>query len=58
MASAGGMRLVTLVRTMNAGPNRKYFPKGITRYNFLSDQFSGLNGIVVPGTLKDSIFVL
>jgi len=48
------------VRTINAGPNRKYFPsgKGITWYNFLSDQFSGFHGIVVPGTLRDSIFVL
>jgi Tn3 transposase DDE domain len=44
VASADGMRLVTPVRTINAGPNRKYFPscKGITWYNFLSDQFSGL----------------
>ena len=25
---------------------------------FLSDQFSGFHGIVVPGTLRDSIFVL
>jgi TnpA family transposase len=52
------MRLVTPVRTINGGPNRKYFPKGITWYNFLSDQFSGFHGIVVPGTLRDSIFVL
>jgi TnpA family transposase len=58
VASADGMRLVTPVRTINAGPNRKYFPKGITWYNFLSDQFSGFHGIVVPGTLRDSIFVL
>ncbi len=60
VASADGMRFVTPVRTINAGPNRKYFPasKGITWYNFLSDQFSGFHGIVVPGTLRDSIFVL
>lgn len=60
VASADGMRLVTPIRTINAGPNRKYFPsgKGITWYNFLSDQFSGFHGIVVPGTLRDSIFVL
>lgn len=60
VASADGMRFVTPIRTINAGPNRKYFgsSRGITWYNFLSDQFSGFHGIVVPGTLRDSIFVL
>lgn len=39
---------------------RKYFgaSRGITWYNFISDQFSGFHGIVIPGTLRDSIFVL
>lgn len=32
--------------------------KALHWYNFLSDQFSGFHGIVVPGTLRDSIFVL
>ncbi len=27
-------------------------------YNFVSDQYSGFHGIVIPGTLRDSIFVL
>lgn len=60
VASADGMRFVTPVRTLNAGPNRKYFgsSKGITWYNFISDQYSGFHDIVVPGTLRDSIFVL
>ncbi len=60
VASADGMRFVTAVRTLNSGPNRKYFGsgRGITWYNFLSDQYSGFHGIVVPGTLRDSIFVL
>lgn len=60
VASADGMRFVTPVKTINAGPNRKYFGsnRGITWYNFISDQFSGFHGIVVPGTLRDSIFVL
>jgi TnpA family transposase len=60
VASADGMRFVTPVRTIHAGPNRKYFcsNRGITWYNFLSDQFSGFHGIVIPGTLRDSIFVL
>lgn len=60
VASADGMRFVAPTRTLNAGPNRKYFgsSRGITWYNFVSDQFSGFHGIVVPGTLRDSIFVL
>lgn len=60
VASADGMRFVTPIRTLNAGPNRKYFgsSRGITWYNFISDPFSGFHGIVVPGTLRDSIFVL
>lgn len=54
------MRFVTPVRTINAGPNPKYFKsgRGITWYNFISDQYSGFHGIVIPGTLRDSIFVL
>ncbi len=60
VASADGMRFVTPLRTLNARPNRKYFgaSKGITWYNYISDQFSGFHGIVIPGTLRDSIFVL
>ena len=60
VASADGMRFVAPVRTLNAGPNRKYFGsgRGITWYNFVSDQYSGFHGIVIPGTLRDSMFVL
>jgi len=60
VASADGMRFVTPVQTVNAGPNKKYFGpnRGITWYNFISDQFSGFHGIVIPGTLRDSMFVL
>lgn len=59
-ASAGGMWFVTPIRTINAGPNRKYFGsgRGITWYNFVSDQLSGFHGIVVLGTLRDAIFLL
>jgi TnpA family transposase len=60
VASADGLRFVTPVRTLNAGPNRKYFntDRGITYYNFVSDQYAGFHGIVVPGTLRDSIYIL
>ncbi len=60
VASADGIRFVVPVQTLNAGPNRKYFGsgRGITYYNFTSDQFTGLHGLVVPGTLRDSLVLL
>ena len=33
-------------------------PARITYYNFTSDQFTGFHGIVIPGTLRDSLFIL
>lgn len=60
VASADGLRFVVPVQTVNAGPNSKYFARGrgITYYNFTSDQFTGFHGLVVPGTLRDSLVVL
>ena len=60
VASADGLRFVVPVRTLNAGPNSKYFGagRGVTYYNFTSDQFTGFHGIVVPGTIRDSLFIL
>jgi hypothetical protein len=60
VASADGMRFVVPVRTVHAGSNPKYFGvgRGVTWYNLISDQFSGLNDITVPGTLRDSLILL
>ncbi len=60
VASADGLRFVVPVRTLNAGPNRKYFGqgRGLTLMNYTLDHFFGFNGTVVPGTLRDSLFVL
>lgn len=60
VASADGLRFVVPVRTLNARPNSKYFggERSITYYNFLSDQFSGIYALVVPGTLRDSLYLL
>jgi hypothetical protein len=60
VASADGLRFVVPVRTLNAGLNRKYFngDRGVTYYNFTSDQFTGFHAIVIPGTLRDSMFIL
>lgn len=60
VASADGMRFVVPIRTVYAGPNPKYFGplKGVTWYNLLSNQFTGLNAIPTPGTLRDSLILL
>jgi len=60
VASADGLRFVVPVRTVNARPNPKYFKskRGITWYELTSDQYTGLNGIVIPGTLRDSMYIL
>lgn len=60
VASADGLRFVVPVRTLHAGPNPKYFgiERGVTYYNLVSDQFTGLNAITVPGTLRDSLILL
>ena len=60
VASADGLRFVVPVRTLHAGPNPKYFgyEHGVTYYNLISNQFTGLNAVVVPGTLRDSLFLL
>lgn len=60
VASADGLRFVVPVRTLNAGPNSKYFnaDRGVTYYNFTSNQFTGIHAIVVPGTIRDSLFIL
>jgi TnpA family transposase len=60
VASADGLRFVAPVHTVYAGPNPKYFGagRGVTYYNFTSDQFSGFNALVIPGTVRDSLYLL
>ena len=60
VASADGIRFVAPAGAIHAGPNPKYFGagRGITYYNLVSDQFTGLNAVVVPGTLRDSLLIL
>ena len=56
IASADGLRFVVPIRTVHAGPHPEYFGvgRGVTWYNLMSNQFSGLNAMTVPGTLRDS----
>ena len=60
LASADGLRFRTPTRTVHAGPNPKYFgvERGITWINFTSGYGTGFHGIVVPGTLRDSLYIL
>ncbi len=48
------------MRTILAGPNPKYFgrERGVTYFNVTSDQYTGLNGVAVPGTMRDSLVLL
>ena len=60
VASADGLRFVVPVGSLHAGYNSKYFhmERGVTYYNFVSNQFSGFHGIVIPGTLEESPYLL
>lgn len=59
VASADGMRLAPS-GAIHADPNPKYYgqERGVTWYNMISNQFSGLAGAVIPGTLRDDLVVL
>ncbi|MDS0527825.1 Tn3 family transposase [Clostridium sp. SHJSY1] len=60
VASADGLRFITHDKAVNSGSNPKYLGigRGVTYYNFTSDQFSGFYGIVIPGTIRDSLYLL
>jgi TnpA family transposase len=60
VASADGLRFAVPVHSVHAGLNRRYFGagRGVTYYNFSSDQFTGFHATVIPGTLRDSMFIL
>ena len=54
------MRFVVPIRAVNVGPSVTYFgvERGVTYLNFTSDKFTGFYGMVVPGTLRDSPYIL
>ena len=60
MASADGIRYTIPQRSLYSRSNPKYFGRGrgITFYNFVSDQYIGFHGMVVLGTLRDSLYLL
>ena len=60
VASADGLRFVVAAKSIHTAPNKKYFDsrRGITHYALTSDQYTLLHGVVVTGTLRDSMVIL
>jgi TnpA family transposase len=60
LASVDGLRFVVPVRTLNAGPSPKYFGyrRGLTWLNAVNDQVAEIGATVVPGTPRDSLYIL
>jgi TnpA family transposase len=60
VASVDGLRFVVPVAPINAGPNPRYFGvrRGATWLNAVNDRYSGLSAVVVPGTVRDSLYLL
>ena len=63
VASTDGLRFVVPVRSLYSRSSPLYFgigkrPRGTTWLNTVSDKVMGLGGLVVPGTMRDSMYIL
>jgi TnpA family transposase len=60
VASADGLRFVVPTKNILSQANSRYFGRGrgITYYSLVSDQFTQVNGTVIPGTVRDSLYLL
>jgi TnpA family transposase len=60
VAGVDGLRFVVPVATLNAAPNPHYFGmrRGATWLNAVNDQFAGIGALVIPGTIRDSLYIL
>jgi TnpA family transposase len=61
VVSVDGLRFVVPVKSLWARPNPRYFGlrhRGATWLNVVNDQVMGIGGLVVPGTIRDSLFIL
>jgi TnpA family transposase len=60
VASADGQRFKVPVESLMAAQNYKYFgeERGITYFTFTSDQFSSFFGIVIPGAVREALYIL
>ena len=54
------MRFVVRVASVTSAPNPRYFGrrKGLTWLNYLNDRVAGLSAVVIPGTIRDSLYIL
>jgi len=60
LASVDGLRFIVPSRTLNSAPSPKYFgfKRGLNWLNAVNDQVAGIGAMVVPGTPRDSLFIL
>jgi TnpA family transposase len=60
VASADGQRFRVPVEAINAAANWKYFGegKGITYFTFMSDQFTSFYGVIIPGAVREALYIL
>lgn len=60
IASADGQRFRVPVEAINAAANWRYFGegKGITYFTFMSDQFRSFYGVVIPGAVREALYIL
>ncbi len=60
VASVDNLRFMVPVATINAGPNPRYFGarRGVPWLNAVNDQYAGPGAVVVPGTIRDSLYIL
>jgi TnpA family transposase len=60
VASADGQRFKVPVQALNAMPSWKYFGEGhgVTFFTFTSDQFTSFYGVVIPGAVREAMYIL
>ncbi|MCI0579948.1 MAG: Tn3 family transposase [Chloroflexi bacterium] len=60
VASADGQRFKVPLQTLNAMPSWKYFGEGhgVTFFTFTSDQFTSFYGVVIPGAVREALYIL
>ena len=60
VASADGLRFRVAVDMMAAEYSWKYFGegRGVTYFTFMSDQFTEFYGLVIPGAVREALYIL
>jgi TnpA family transposase len=60
VASADGQRFKVPVQALNVMSSWKYFGEGhgVTFFTFTSDQFTSFYGVVIPGAIREAMYIL